>query len=313
MLVASRRAAFERHRIARNLRHRGLPAVAPDRDQLATLQRDGIVVLRGKAPREKVERLRVELDACLDSADLVDLPENDARRAAANDDRPGTIVDADEIEHGPDSYRHLTNSIAILEPFVSCPTVADLAFDESTLALVWSYLRSPAAVGGIDLRRSFANEIPGVGDRYKFHCDPNAFKMVKVFHYLTDVDEDSGPLLYVRGSQRERFPGWTGKYLWSRDEMLEHYGEDRVMAMTGKAGDVMVADTSAFHTGMKPRQHDRSILIVNYVLHEELNGRHPWLHLPAAEFDQLDAEQRVAAELLRVDPLADSAPSPRHI
>jgi ectoine hydroxylase-related dioxygenase (phytanoyl-CoA dioxygenase family) len=190
--------------------------------------------------------------------------------------------------------------VSLAEPLLRCPTAFELAFDPTTLALASAYLRCPAAITAVDLRRSFVNDVPGVGDLYSFHSDPNSVRLVKCFTYLNDVDDDGGALLYVRGSHRHRVAGWTGKYLWTRDEMVDRYGADQVVAVTGRAGDVILADTSGFHTGAKPRAQDRWVLVVSHVVHKELNGRHPWLQVPAGAVERLDPERRRAADLLRV-------------
>jgi ectoine hydroxylase-related dioxygenase (phytanoyl-CoA dioxygenase family) len=84
--------------------------------------------------------------------------------------------------------------------------------------------------------------------------------------------------------------------------MADRYGADQVVAVTGRAGDVIIADTSGFHTGSKPRTQDRSALVVNHVVHKELNGRHPWLQVQTEAVGRLDPAQRRAADLLRVVP-----------
>jgi Phytanoyl-CoA dioxygenase (PhyH) len=303
IIVAARRAGYERRRVLRRIRSGRVPSVDPRLEAaLADLRRDGFVVLRGHTPLPVVERLREEFEACLTTPTALEAVQDDRARAASGQDRPGPGLDAEEIEEGPEHYRLRTNTVSVVEPLLWCPTAFELAFEPPILALASSYLRCPAAITGVDLRRSFVNDLPGVGDLYKFHSDPNSFRLLKTFTYLNDVDDDGGPLLYVRGSHRHHPPGWTGKYLWTRDEIVELYGADQVVAVTGRAGDVIIADTSGFHTGSKPRTQDRSVLVVNHVVHKELNGRHPWLQVPTGSLERLDPAQRRAADLVRVEP-----------
>ena len=311
IVVAARRAAYERRRVQRRIRVGRVPSPDPDLEAaLADLRRDGFVVLRGHTPLRVVERLREELEACLTMPTALETVQDDAARAASGQDRPGPGLDAEEIEAGPEHYRLRTNTVTVAEPLLRCPTVCELAFDPTTLALADAYLRCPAAITGADLRRSFVNDVPGVGDLYKFHSDANSARLLKCFTYLNDVDDGGGPFLYVRDSHRHRPPGWTRQYLWTRDEIVDLYGADQVVAVTGRAGDVIIADTSGFHTGSKPRTQDRSILVVNHVVHKELNGRHPWLQLPTEAFERLDPAQRRAADLLRIAPtVGDAGPA----
>jgi hypothetical protein len=299
----ARRADYERRRALRKIRSGRAPRVDPGLEAaLVDLRRDGFVVVRDHTPLPVVERLRAEFEACLTVPAALGAVQDDVERAASGAEQLGAGLGAEEIEAGPEHYRLRTNTVSVAEPLLRCPTAIELAFDPAMLAFAAAYLRCPAAITGVDLRRSFVNDVPGVGDLYNFHSDPNSVRFAKCFTYLNDVDDDGGPFLYVRGSHRHRVLGSSGKYLWTRDEMVERYGADQVVAVTGRAGDVIIADTSGFHTGSKPRTKDRSILVVNHVVHKELNGRHPWLQVPAGDLDRLDPEQRRAADLLRVVP-----------
>jgi Phytanoyl-CoA dioxygenase (PhyH) len=310
LVVSARRADYERRRAVRRIRTGRTPRVDPTLESaLADLRRDGFVVVPGHTPLSVVARLREEFEACLTTPSALEAVQDDAARAARGQDRPGPGLDAEEIVAGPEHYRLRTNTVSVAEPLLRCPTALELAFEPTMLALASAYLRCPAAITGVDLRRSFVNDVPGIGDLYKFHSDANSVRLVKCFTYLNDVDEDGGPLLYVRGSHRHRPPGWTGKYLWTRDEMMAQYGADQVVAVTGHSGDVIIADTSGFHTGSKPRTHDRTVLVVNHVVHKELDGRHPWLQVRTEAFERLDPAQQRAADLLRVVPIG-SRPSP---
>ncbi len=241
-----------------------------------------------------------ELEPCLSQPDSLLPVRDDATQAAMGADASVPPVGDADITAGPARYRDQTNTVSVYEPFLRCPAALELAFDPELLRIATAYYRCPAAVTGADLRRSFVNDLPGFGDLYNFHSDPNSVRELKSFTYLNDVDELGGPFLYVRGSHRLRPPGWTAKYLWSRAEVEDRFGEDRICAVTGQAGDVILADTSGFHTGSKPIARDRSILVVNRFVHKELQGRHPWLHVPDGWIEQLDPQQRHAADYLRV-------------
>jgi len=302
MLTGLRRLGYERRRAERSLRCRGARSGGSPRPEVATLDRDGFVVLRGHTPQAAVDELGAELAACLRDPDSLAPVRDDAAGPRADGERPDAVVDRADVAAGPDRYRSRTNAVTVDEPLLRCPTALRLAFDPAVLDLASAYFRCPAAITGADLRHSFVNDLTGSGDLYLFHSDPNAFRIIKVFTYLNDVDEDGGPFLYVRGSHRDRPRGWTARYLWTRSQLEGLYGADRVIPVTGRAGDVILADTSGFHTGSKPRRRDRSTLIVNFALHKELKGRHPWLQVPGAFVDELDPVRRRAADFLRVEP-----------
>jgi hypothetical protein len=91
------------------------------------------------------------------------------------------------------------------------------------------------------------------GQQYHFDFDtPPGWLMI--FVYLTDVDANNGPHLYVRGSHRSGVP--QARELRSRgyvrigdDEVRSIFGQDSVIELTGKRGTVLAVDTLGFHKG----------------------------------------------------------------
>jgi hypothetical protein len=301
LVTRVRRLDYERRRVARNVRYRHFGRAREPRDDIAaTLLRDGVVCLREWLDPALLSMVRQELESCLRSPGALQPVRDDAARAPGELDPPATLLEPREIEAGPDQYRARTNAVSVSEPLVRCPTTVRVALDERNIVLATAYFQCPAAVSGVDLRWSFANDLPPYGDHFFFHSDPNSPRILKFLCYLNDVDAEGGPFVYVRGSQRDRFRGWTSKYLWTRDELARQYGDDRIVECTARVGDVVIADTTGFHSGVKTRARDRGILIVNYVIHEEFDGRHPWLEVPAAALDDLSERQRRAVDLLRV-------------
>lgn len=105
----------------------------------------------------------------------------------------------------------------------------------------------------------------------RWHRDPDDKKMLKIFLYLNDVDEEAGPFTYVKGSHsmgRHRFlfpgkpPQGTPKLPKIEDNMLPH--EDIVMA-TGKAGSLIFADTSGLHRGGFAKSKNRFMYTSAYM------------------------------------------------
>jgi hypothetical protein len=89
---------------------------------------------------------------------------------------------------------------------------------------------------------------------------------VKVFIYLTDVDQGAGPFTYARGSQRMRREpeylfrdGHTGRADDRR--MAAVVTPDRWLECTGPAGSIVFADTHGYHKGGLARTRDRIMYI----------------------------------------------------
>lgn len=90
----------------------------------------------------------------------------------------------------------------------------------------------------------------------RWHADPDDRKLVKVFLYLNDVDETTGPFTYIRFSHGRG--KWRGVFPYAPKRHTRHPDsafidghippEDRIVA-TGPAGTIIFCDTSGIHRG----------------------------------------------------------------
>lgn len=102
-----------------------------------------------------------------------------------------------------------------------------------------------------------------------WHRDPEDFKVVKVFIYLTDVDESSGPFIYVPGSQpRGRYSHLTppSRHPWRlQDHEVESvFPKEYWTLCSGAAGTVIVADTVGLHKGGFTISGYRGVAVFTY-------------------------------------------------
>jgi len=101
-----------------------------------------------------------------------------------------------------------------------------------------------------------------------WHRDREDFKILKVFVYLSDVDEGAGPLTYAKGSQLsgglKRNPEHfiEGGVKRSTDEqMAAVVPTEQWFKATGPKGTIVFADTSGYHKGGLARTHDRLMYV----------------------------------------------------
>ncbi|SDA99628.1 phytanoyl-CoA dioxygenase family protein [Sinorhizobium sp. NFACC03] len=101
---------------------------------------------------------------------------------------------------------------------------------------------------------------------FKFHFDLDDWRMLKFFFYLTDVDADAGPHVYVRGSHNRRRIKHQLTLLVGHpaDEVLGFYGEDSAVTLTGNAGTGFVEDPFGFHMGTLAKQSPRLMMEVGF-------------------------------------------------
>lgn len=150
-----------------------------------------------------------------------------------------------------------------LKDMVDCPHILELANSPSLLRLAARYIGCKPTLSALGMRWSFPGPESG-SILQAFHRDSDDWRFFKVFIYLTDVDDGSGPHVYVRGSHLTKQPIRLHKY---SDALVERmHGADSMISVTGKAGFSFAADTSGIHKGMAPQRHARCLLQFQYSL-----------------------------------------------
>lgn len=100
------------------------------------------------------------------------------------------------------------------------------------------------------------------------HCDVNDYRTVKFFFYLTDVDVDSGPHIYIQRSHHSRslWHQLLGQRIASipDQQLVQRYGAEHVMTVCGPAGFGFVGDPYVLHQGTTPNKHPRLLLQLEF-------------------------------------------------
>jgi hypothetical protein len=142
------------------------------------------------------------------------------------------------------------------------PDIRALINAPRVLRVAAAYLGCKPTLSSIGVRWSFpGNRQPGA-TQY-FHRDPDDWKFVKLFVYLTDVDEDCGPHIFVEGSHRTAGQMRARPYPQATVER-EYPGGAR--AITGPRGTAFMADTYGIHAGLVPTRRPRLMMQVQYSL-----------------------------------------------
>jgi hypothetical protein len=91
----------------------------------------------------------------------------------------------------------------------------------------------------------------------KFHRDSEDWKYLRFLICLTDVDDECGPHVYVKGSHRDNLP--LRLKVYPPEEISQWYGNENVIKILGKLGTAIAADTSGIHKGnCRREQRERS-------------------------------------------------------
>jgi hypothetical protein len=146
---------------------------------------------------------------------------------------------------------------------LACPHLLALANSAPLVRLAAHYIGCKPTISAIGLRWSYPQAGTGRGLQ-GFHRDCDDWRFVKVFVYLTDVDDAAGPHVYVSGTHKEHCSMRLQPY--SDDEIARQYGRPRIASVTGPAGTGFAVDTCGIHKGLVPTQKPRLLLQIQYSL-----------------------------------------------
>ena len=147
-----------------------------------------------------------------------------------------------------------------------CDAVRKIERDPALLDIARSYLGRSARVCATRLWWSFpsrgASEADlSVSSQDKFHFDLDDWRMVKFFFYLTDVDDTTGPHVYVEGSHARRLFKHEATLVVGHptEELVAAYGGNSFVALKGPAGFGFGEDPFGFHLGRVVERSPRLI------------------------------------------------------
>lgn len=171
---------------------------------------------------------------------------------------------------------------------ISSPAAQRLVADRSLLELARRYLEGMPVQDLVAMWWS----VPGRGAAssaaaQQFHFDLDRLEFLKVFVYLTDVELQNGPHVYVRGSHRDLPAGLRVDRRFGDDE-VERWFPGRQVSIGGPRGTVFVADTRGMHKGLPVAEGHRLVFQLEYALslygapYRRLTVRDPVPELAAA-------------------------------
>lgn len=222
------------------------------------LKRDGIYVFPGRldpALCSELHALATELPAT-----LVPAPASGPRE--------------EQFSSTPRAPRYQFSETQLL----ASRAVRTLVADPSVFALAQRYLGAAPINDLITMWWSAPFGAASSAAAQLFHFDMDRIGFVKIFVYLTDVDVDSGPHVYVRGSHRSKPPAFFRDRRFTDREVEAAFPREDILELPGPVGTIIAADTSGLHKGKALARGHR--LIFQLELANSLFGqsyeRHRW-------------------------------------
>lgn len=139
--------------------------------------------------------------------------------------------------------------------------------DPVLLGIVGRYLRCQPVMDSLSAFATF----PGSGDAEElsrsaqlFHADKDRLSFIKLFVYLSDVDRQTGPHVYVAGSHRTKPDHLWRDGRFSDEEVAAAYPADAVRTVVGPRGTLFLADTRGIHKGLPVQSGRRLMFQIEY-------------------------------------------------
>jgi hypothetical protein len=195
------------------------------------LRERGIAIAQGFLSPDRLERIRQFLESC----DPVQ------RNRVRDDYRPDDLLESPDIRAlVADPFIH-----QIAAGYLGCTPIF------TQLSAWWS--RNDPDASADDL--SEAAQL--------FHYDYDWPAFLKFFIYLSDVGPENGPFTFVVGTHERKRQWSDGR---RDDAYVESAYPGQSWAVTGKAGDLIIADTVGYHKGQRVRAGDRLMLQLEFAV-----------------------------------------------
>jgi len=182
------------------------------------------------------------------------------QRPVFDDYRPGTAPFL-PLSGARDPASH----VAYHDPrdVVSAPYLLQLANDPRLLSIAEAHLGCRPTIGYMAAWWSYPTSV-GAQQAELFHRDVDDLRFLKLFVYLTDVDESTGPHVYVVGSSAMKTLRTIRRY--DDDEVKDAVGKDAIKVITAPAGHGFLEDTTGLHRGEPLKSGRRIIFQAVYTL-----------------------------------------------
>ena len=166
----------------------------------------------------------------------------------------------------PRECSNLIATFALKDSLNRCSHIKDIVSDPVILSIVSHYLRCSAQLSDLSFWHSFPTITaqPETEAAQLFHYDLDEFRWLKLFVFLTDVNLNTGPHVYIPGTHKAGSkPKELLEFGYARipDHVMEKFFPRHTWrSIVCSAGTIVIADTRCYHKGTALIEGTRSLL-----------------------------------------------------
>ena len=154
-----------------------------------------------------------------------------------------------------------------------CPYIFDVVNDPLIIKTLSTFFGCPYKLDFLSGWWSFKNDSKEIQEKTQYyHRDFDNFNFIKLFLYLTDVDESSGAHQYIKFTHKKDFSedfirkgGGISRKVQSINELQENLSKD-IQTFKGKSGSVVLENTLGLHRAKRPEINDRLMIAMSFSL-----------------------------------------------
>ncbi|WP_159594837.1 phytanoyl-CoA dioxygenase family protein [Hydrogenophaga sp. BPS33] len=162
------------------------------------------------------------------------------------------------------SSKGVSSAVYDAPTILACPHLLKAMNDPAILQIAAGFLGCNPTISGVGLRWSFADGGKADIEVQKFHRDTEDWKILRMFIYLTDVSDDSGPHQFVAESHKRM--GRLRLKPYTDEQIDRQFGRERVKTIIGPKGTAFLGNMWGVHRGVPPSVRPRLLFNCTYTM-----------------------------------------------
>ncbi|MEB3197671.1 MAG: hypothetical protein VKP62_10755 [Candidatus Sericytochromatia bacterium] len=169
---------------------------------------------------------------------------------------------------GTQYLKENTSYIQLKTPLKNVAALLPVILDLRLLRTAQEYLGCFPLLTYVKVQRTWANQLPETNTQL-WHIDIDAFRMLKAFIFLDEIDSNTGVTRFIEGSHFFEQGNYHYQDRWSEEDIENKFPFARRVTPKLAYGDMLLLDTLQLHRGARPRGRDRTAIIANFCAHPE--------------------------------------------